>query len=332
MKQLIINKNDAENRLDKFISKAVPSLPPSLIYKYIRKKRIKVNHKKSEGSAKLKTGDIVELYINDEFFENHSSENNFKNLPTALDIIYEDENIILVNKKPGLIVHPDKNSKNDCLINRIKNYLFNKKEYNPESENSFSPSLVNRIDRNTSGIVIAAKNAETLRILNQKMKSREIHKSYLCIICGKPKNNTATLTAYLEKNHEQNKVYITKLKSNTKFNKDNLKTIITQYNVIESSKNFSLLEVNLLTGRTHQIRAHLSSIGHPILGDGKYGKNNINRMAKYKYQALCSYKLCFEFKSDAGILNYLNHKKFIIPNEKIWFINDFYTNLKSNNF
>ncbi len=323
MKKVTVNKNDAGQRLDKFISKAFSKIPDSLVYKYIRKKRIKLNGKKSEISAKLSEGDVIELYINDELLENFSFKEDFKKASTSLDIIYEDQNILLVNKKPGLIVHPDKNFQIDCLINRIKNYLFQKNEYDLDKENSFTPSLVNRIDRNTGGIVIAAKNAESLQILNQKMRSREISKSYICIVSGEIKKKSGILKGYLEKNHEQNKVFI----KNSKSENDSSKTIITKYKVMGSSPNFSLLEVNLLTGRTHQIRAHLASIGHPILGDGKYGKNILNRSLGYKYQALYSYKLKFDFKSDSKILNYLNGKEFDIPQNKIWFVENFYENL-----
>lgn len=323
MKKIVINKNDSNKRLDKFITKSFPKIPESLIHKYIRIKRIKVNGKKSENSAKLNEGDIIELYINDELLEKLPFEENFKNAPSNLDIIYEDSNILLVNKKPGLIVHPDKDFQTDCLINRIKNYLFKKNEYDPAKENSFAPSLVNRIDRNTSGIVIAAKNAQALNILNQKMKSREISKSYICIVSGIMDKKSDTLKGYLQKNHEQNKVYI----KNSKSINDDSKTIITKYKVIDSSKNFSLLEVDLLTGRTHQIRAHLASIDHAILGDGKYGKNTVNRLTGYKYQALCSYKLKFDFKTDASILNYLKDKKFEIELGSVWFVKDFYENL-----
>ncbi len=323
MKQISINSNDAQNRIDKFIFKTFPNIPTALVYKYIRKKRIKINNKKCNISDKLKLGDVVSLYINDELLEPQNNKNNFLLVPTKLDIVYEDENILLVNKKPGLAVHSGKENENDSLISRIKNYLFQKKEYDPKNENSFSPALVNRIDRNTSGIVIAAKNAETLRVLNQKMKSREIKKRYICITYGIPKKKSDTLTGYLEKNSSQNKVYISQKPS------ENSKSIITKYNIMESNKHFSLMEVELLTGRTHQIRAHLAHIGCPILGDGKYGKNSINRKVKYKHQALCSYKLTFDFNGNCKILEYLNHKTFEIPQDKIWFIKDFYTNLSN---
>ncbi len=322
MKKIIINKNDSGKRLDKFLCKSFPRLPETLVQKYIRKKRIKINGKKAQNSEKLCENDVLELYINDEFFEPLSYADDFKKAPSDIDIVYEDENILLVNKKAGLIVHPDENFQVDCLINRIKNYMFKKGEYIPENEHSFSPALVNRIDRNTSGIVIAAKNSETLAILNDKMKNREIHKNYICIVCGNIKPKDGTLTGYLEKDSQQNKVFI----KNRKNGSENLKSIVTRYKTITSKKDFSLLDVELLTGRTHQIRAHFASIGNPLLGDGKYGKNDINRSKGYKFQALCSYRLVFDFKSDAGTLNYLNRKEFKIPKEKIWFIKDFYDN------
>ncbi len=323
MKNITIKTNDANKRIDSFLQKVFPNLPESLIYKYIRTKKIKVNNKKIKPNYRLSTEDVVSLYIKDEFLENSVSEFNFKKSPVNIDVIFEDDNLIIINKPPGLIVHPDKECKVDSLINRIKNYLYQKGQYNPENELSFAPALVNRIDRNTSGLVIAAKNAASLAILNEKIKKREINKFYLCIVTGKLEKKSDTLKGYLEKNESQNKVYI----KNSYDSKSSLKTILTSYKVIKEIPNYSLLEVHLLTGRTHQIRAHFSHIGHPILGDGKYGKNSINKAVKYKYQALCSYKLEFDFKSNSGILEYLNKKEIILPKEKIWFIKDFYNNL-----
>ncbi len=323
MKEILINSNDVGNRIDKFIFKTFPNIPQALVYKYIRRKRIKINNKKCDISEKLKQGDLLSLYINDYLLECSKTKNDFLLSPTKLDIIYEDENILLINKKPGLMVHEGNENEKDSLINRIKNYLFLKKEYDPEMEISFSPALVNRIDRNTSGIVIAAKNAAALRILNQKMKLREIKKNYVCITYGVPPKKSEILHGYLEKNSAKNKVYISQKASNLK----NAKNILTKYKVLEQTNNFSLLDVELLTGRTHQIRAHLASIGCPILGDGKYGINSVNRKAKYKYQALCAYKLHFEFSGKSEPLDYLNNKTFKIPYEEIWFIKDFHTHL-----
>lgn len=308
-------KNDAGRRLDSYLSKSLPNLPKALMYKYIRKKRIKVNSKRAEINTRLCEGDLVELYINDEFFEKSETRYDFFSASKSLDIVYEDENIILLNKKAGLLSHPDNSEYIDTLITRAKRYLFEKGEYDPENEMSFSPALVNRIDRNTSGIVIAAKTAEALRVLNQKMKDREIHKYYLCVLHGVPKEKSGILEGYLEKNESKNKVFI------SKGQKDNSKLIRTKYRVLKSKNNLSLVEVELLTGRTHQIRAHFASIGHPLLGDGKYGKNELNKKSGLKKQCLCSYKLIFDFTTDAGSLEYLNGREFEIKN--VWFRDGF---------
>ncbi len=317
MKEFYINKNDAGQRLDKYITKSFPLLPQSLMYKYIRSKRIKVNNKRSEISYRLKENDLVSLYINDEFFEESKPKYDFLNAGKSIKIVYEDENILLIDKPAGILSHPDEDNYTDTAITRIKRYLYEKGEYIPDSEMSFAPALVNRIDRNTCGIIIAAKSAEALRILNEKLKNRELHKLYLCIVMGKLKNSSGLIEGFLEKNEKQNKVYI----SNTSTDKS--KSIATKYNVLGYKNGLSLVEVELLTGRTHQIRASFSHLGTPLLGDGKYGTNAQNKQfGGYKKQFLYSYKLTFDFKSDAGILNYLNGKSFEV--EDVWFKDAFY--------
>ena len=311
MKSFIISKNDSGQRLDKFITKVCPTLPQGLMYKYIRTKRIKLNGKRCEISTRLQEGDTVDAYINDEFFTPVAPKYDFLSSPDRLDIVYEDENIILVDKAQGLLVHPDDKEYRDTLIGRIQHYLYNKGEYKPDEENSFKPSLANRIDRNTGGIVIAAKNAEALRIICEKIKNREIDKRYLTVVHGTPKEKVATLEGFLEKNEDKNRVYLSHKKT------DSNRTIKTRYRVLKSKNGLSLLEVELLTGRTHQIRAHLSSIGHPLLGDGKYGKNAADKKLGFNKQALYSYKLTFRFDSDGGILQYLNGKSFTV--KEVWF-------------
>ncbi len=306
MRTIIVNENDSGQRLDKFLGKYFKTMPKSLIYKGIRKKRIKLNGKKCEINRILNTGDKLDLYINDEFFEVPDERISFlKITEPKLKIVYEDENIILMDKKPGIIVHEDDTEKVNTLLNHMKAYLYQKGEYNPNDENSFVPALCNRIDRNTGGIVIGAKNAVSLRLLNEKIKTREIKKFYLCLVCGKLENKSGILSGYLVKNSVQNRVYI----HNTP--QPDGKTILTKYRVLKENRITSLVEVELLTGRTHQIRAHFASIGHPLAGDGKYGKNEVNKQLGMKTQALYSYKLKFEF-SDTNALSYLNGKSFSV--------------------
>ena len=312
---LTITKNDAGQRLDKFLTKTYRNLPMSLLYKAIRKKDIRLNGKRCEANARLQEGDSVYLFLPDDALEIAPPTYEFMHASRALDIVYEDEHVMLLNKKAGLLVHPDDKEFADTLIFRVQRYLYEKGEYDPAAEQSFTPALVNRIDRNTCGIVIAAKTAAALRILNEKLKNREIEKYYLCIVHGKMPKQTDTLEGYLEKNENQNRVYI----SDTP--RPGARTIRTRYTVLEQRGDLSLLEIHLLTGRTHQIRAHLASIGHPLLGDGKYGTNALNKGTGFNKQALCSYRLQFDFASDAGELQYLNGKEFTLSD--VWFADAF---------
>lgn len=315
MREFVIGKNDANQRVDKFIRKAVPDLPAGLMNKYIRLKRIKLNGKRCEISTRLNEGDVVQLYINDEYFRD-SKPQGYLAAPNEVNVVYEDENLLLVNKPSGLVVHEDDENTQDTLINRVLHYLYDKGEYAPETENSFVPALCNRLDRNTEGIVVCAKNAESLRLLNLIIKERLVHKKYLCITYGVPQPKQAEIKAYLEKNEAQNRVYVTDKKT------PNNKTIVTKYRTLKIKDNLALCEVELVTGRTHQIRAHMAYIGCPLLGDGKYGSNEVNRSYHIKSQALCSYYLQFDFDRDMGLLNYLNKKSFSI--DAPWFAKEFF--------
>lgn len=318
MKSFEIKANDAGQRLDKFIRKGMPNLPQSLMYKYIRKKRIKINNKRAEISTVLQVGDVVDMYINDEFFEKPETRYDFTGAPSKLDILYEDGNIMLLDKKAGLLCHPDDREYVDTLITRIKKYLYEKGEYKPDEENSFTPALVNRIDRNTGGIVIAAKNAESLRIMNAQMKQRtNLKKFYLCVCHGIMERDSGLLEGYLLKDEKKNTVRILKQPC------EGAKEVRTKYKVLgrDYDKQLSLVEVELMTGRTHQIRAHFASIGHPLLGDGKYGTNKLNKEFGYRKQCLYSYKLVFMFDETAGILSYLNSREFEV--EDVWFKREF---------
>ncbi len=297
MKSFIITDKDAGGRVDRFISKTFDKLPKSLMYKEIRKKNIKVNKKRCTPEQVLSSGDLLELYLKDDVLEIRKKHYDFLNASTDLDIIYEDDNIILINKKVGVLCHPDGKDYIDNIVARLKRYLYDKKEWDPETS-TFTPSLANRIDRNTGGIVIGAKNSQALKIMNDKIKAREIEKYYLTVVHGKMSKKSELLSAYLTKNEKKNMVTV------TDYQVPNSKKIITEYTVLDYYPDASLLEVKLHTGRTHQIRAHLAHIGHPLYGDGKYG----NEKGRYR-QALYSYKLHFNF-SDENILSYLNHKTF----------------------
>ena len=307
MREITINKNDAGQRIDKFLTKFLVNMPQSMLYKLMRKNCVKVNGKHiKEGGFMLTEGDNLKLYIKDEFFPDGTEKEPFMNIKPNLTIVYEDENIMLLDKKPGVNVHADDAGDTNTLIEHIKAYLYQKGEYDPASEQSFVPSLCNRIDRNTGGIVIAAKNAESLRIMNQKIKDREMVKKYLLIATGILEKKKARLSGYLFKDEKKKMVYVYDTP------KKGAKTIVTEYKVLKEKGGNSLVEATLITGRTHQIRAHFSSIGHPLLGDGKYGSNKVNRGSGFSHQALYSYKLKFTFKTDAGILSYLDNREFSV--------------------
>ena len=317
MRELTIGKNDAGQRLDRFVSKALPLLPPALLQKYIRIKRIKCNGQRCQRDQRLNVGDVLQLYINDEFFDQPREDNMFLTLfQPKLDILYEDENIMLLDKRPGLVVHADETEKVNTLINHIQAYLYQKREWNPRWENAFTPALCNRIDRNTGGIVIAAKNAEALRILTAKIRDREITKKYQLITLGRPNPAEGRIECFLLKDEGKKEVKV--------YHKPvpNGKSAVTLYKTLQSKGELSLVEAELLTGRTHQIRASFADIGHPLLGDGKYGRGDVNRRYGETRQALYSYYLRFDFETDSGCLEYLKGREFRV--EKIPFAEKYF--------
>lgn len=320
MKELTIGPNDAGQRLDRFLAKAVPLLPASLAQKYIRLKRIKLGGKRVERDTRLQAGDVLQLYINDEFFDKPREENAYLTVATPkLNIVYEDDHILLVDKRPGLAVHPHDGAEyGRTLIDHIQAYLYQKRQWRPREENAFTPALCNRIDRNTGGIVIAAKTAEALRVMNQKIKDRELDKRYLAIVEGTPKVKEGSLKGFLFKDEKKNRVFV----SNSP--KPGAKTCQTNYKVLASRNGLSLVECELITGRTHQIRAQFAHAGHPLLGDGKYGK--LDKRYERSYQALYSYKLTFCFTTEAGALEYLNGKSFQV--EKVDFVGEYFPDFR----
>ena len=320
MKELTIGQNDAGQRLDRFLAKAVPLLPASLAQKYIRIKRIKLNGARAERDTRLQAGDVLSLYINDEFFDKPREDNAYLTVAAPkLNIVYEDENILLVDKRPGLAVHPHDGAEyGRTLIDQIQAYLYQKKEWRPREENAFTPALCNRIDRNTGGIVIAAKTAEALRILNQKIRDREIDKRYLAIVEGTLPKKEGSLVGFLFKDAKKNRVFVTDTPQ------PGSKSCRTDYRVLTLRNGLTLVECRLITGRTHQIRAQFAHAGHPLLGDGKYGK--LDKRFDRDYQALYSYRLTFTFPTDAGILEPLKGRSFQV--KEVDFVKEYFPDFR----
>ena len=327
MREFIINSNDEGQRLDKFVLKAVKGIPVSLMYKAIRLKKIKVNRKRAEQKQILCKGDTVQMFLSEDLFAEKITDNELMSIKTELNIVYEDENLLICDKAPGVLVHSGdgdgKTSGNgeigdrSTLVYHVQAYLAQKGEYNPANEQSFAPALCNRIDRNTGGIVIAAKNAQALRDMNERIKENKITKKYLCAVHGSLPQKTDTLSDFLIKDSKNNTVKVLKSKV------PGAKEIITKYTLLQYSKekDLSLVEVELVTGRTHQIRAHMAHIGNPLLGDGKYGINEKDRRLGYKHQALYSYKLTFEKADDS--LSYMNGRTLKVEKERVYFLREF---------
>ena len=306
MRAFSIGENDAGQRLDRFLVKAVPLLPPSLAQKYVRIKRIKVNGARAARDLRLRAGDVVECWINDEFFDAPDESNVYLTIAAPrVTVVFEDENIVLLDKPAGQLCHAgDGAAGGATLIDHLLAYLYQKHEWRPREENAFTPALCNRIDRNTSGLVIAAKNAEALRVLNEKIRAREITKRYLCVCLGRPEPPRGRIECVLRKDERENKmrVYHHAVPDG--------RSAVTLYETLETRGELSLLDVELLTGRTHQIRASLADVGHPLLGDGKYGVGAANRKYGETAQLLCSHRLRFDFPTDAGVLGYLRGREF----------------------
>lgn len=278
MREFVINENDAGQRVDKFIRKSCPNMPQSLMYRLIRQKKIKVNRKRCEPKQILQEKDIVLMFISDDFFVDKTFD--FKDVKDLTNIVYEDENLLIIDKKPGVIVHSSEHDKKDTLIERVLKYLIQSGQYDPQKESSFIPAFANRLDKNTGGLIIACKRASSLRDVNEMIRLHHLEKHYVCIIEGMLEDKR--YEHYYKKDEKQNKAFI------YDYPKEKSVKVLLETKTLAQGKRYSLVDVNLITGKSHQIRAQLAHLKHPLIGDVKYGGKKI-----MQYQALYAYKLDF---------------------------------------
>lgn len=324
MKEIIISSNEAGQRLDKLLGKYLRLAPKSFFYKMLRKKNITLNGKKAQGNEILSAGDSVKLFLSDDTISkfqqqeyapvsSNSKPTGETRRPQNLDLVYEDDHIALINKPAGMLSQKA-DPKDVSLVEYFIEYLLESGSISKESLQLFRPSVCNRLDRNTSGLVIAGKSLAGLQTMSLLLKDRSMKKYYRCIVIGEMDRGDH-LKGYLLKDKSTNQVRI----SSAPRTKDD-KWIETEYKVLKREGGLTLLEVHLITGRSHQIRAHLASIGHPILGDGKYGNNKINQRYKKSHGVQCqmlhAYRL--EMPEIEGELSYLSGKIFCAPLPKLY--------------
>ena len=306
MQEIIVTANEAGQRFDKLLAKYLNQAPKSFVYKMLRKKNIVLNGKKATGSEKLAVGDSVKLFLADETIQKFSKTEIVKT-NVNLDIVYEDEHILLINKPVGMLSQKAE-TKDESLVEHIISYMLNTGQLTETDLRSFKPSICNRLDRNTSGLVVAGKSLLGLQTMGELIKSRSIKKYYRCLVLGEIKKREY-IKGYLTKDEITNKVCILAKRE------EGAMQIETAYEPIWSNGEITLLEVHLITGRTHQIRAHLSSISHPIIGDYKYGDRNINDEYKEKYgltsQLLHAFRL--ELPELEEPFSYVSNKQFVAP-------------------
>lgn len=300
--KITVSRNDAGQRLDKFLCKFMPSMPKNMLYKLIRRKDIKYNQKRCRGNEILQEGDSIQIYAQEEFFLRKETAKLNSN-PKHLHIIHEDENFLFLYKSAGQDAHSGSRNHVPSLIDEVQAYLIQKGEYHPETEQSFSPALCNRIDRNTEGLVIASKNAEALRTMNEAIRLHQVKKQYLAVTSSPLPEKKKTCTAWLKKNQHTNHVQISAVPEDNSWQK-----IVTHYEVLAQNGRKQLVLVGLQTGRSHQIRAHLAFLGAPLLGDPKYG----DRSGTEKQQCLCAVSLTFQ-EVTAPFLQYLKEQEIKAP-------------------
>lgn len=309
MKEFIIETNEAGQRFDKYLAKLLKEAPKSFFYKMMRKKNITLNGRKATGNEKLSAGDHVRLFLSDETFEKFSgtNDNHFTGAYCELSVLYEDKDIVLINKPAGMLSQPA-DKREASLVEYLTGYLLKEQAITEESLRTFRPSVCNRLDRNTSGIVAAGKSLAGLQALSRLFHDRTLHKYYLCLAEGVIKNEKY-IKGYLHKDEKCNKVTVYEER------REDALPIETRYRPLSSSGNSTLLEVELITGRPHQIRAHLASIGHPLAGDIKYGDKSYNEYYRetfnLNYQLLHAFRL--EIPEIEGTLSYLSGRTFQAP-------------------
>ncbi|MDL2206047.1 RluA family pseudouridine synthase [Eubacteriales bacterium OttesenSCG-928-N13] len=305
MKEYEIAAKDDGKRLDRWLKNQFPAMPVSLAQKYLRLKKIKLNGKPAKQDTHVASGDKVALYVSDELLvQTKKTDVLLSRFAPRLSILYEDDQIMLVDKQPGLLVHPDDNEKLNTLVTHVRAYLYQKGTYDSQDPSSFSPVPCNRIDRFTGGIVMVAKTREAMQILNQKIRQREITKQYLCIALGQLRPRQGMLEGYILKSETSSRVQVLSKSA------PDAQHAQTRYQTLRAEGQLSLVECELITGRTHQIRAQFAAAGHPLLGDGQYGDPEMNRRYQRSQQALYAYKITFDFASDAGALSYLGGQTF----------------------
>lgn len=309
MYKVVIDKNSHGQRADKFIKKLLPLAPSSFIYKMFRKKDVKLNGTRIKEDTFVYEGDVLELFLYEDKVKEFQEEVTIEKLPITFEVVYEDENILIVNKPCGLILHEDEKEKKNTLANQVLSYLYQKGEYDPNQSQGFIPGPVHRLDRNTSGLVIFGKTFSALKDLNEMVRLRHcIKKEYVTIVAGELIQD-GHLVGYMKKDEDKQMCYMV-----SKMTPGAL-TMETKFHVLKHNKNYSYIEVELITGRTHQIRLHMASTSHPVIGDRKYGNFEVNKMVKNKYglnhQLLHAYKLTFV--KPIGSLKYLQGKTMTAP-------------------
>ena len=308
MKEIQITQNEENQRLDKYLLKYFKKAPKSFLYKMLRKKRIKLNGGRAEGSEILQKGDTLQMYLAEETMASFMEEKSVPMAERHFGIVYEDDNLLIVNKPAGLLSHPQKNEERNTLIDQILSYLYEKGQYNPKKDSTFTPALCNRLDRNTSGIVVAGKTLAAVQAVNEAIRKGAMEKYYLTLVVG-VLDKAGEISYYLAKDKEKNEVQTAETKT------AGFRSALTKYRPLAHTNAYTLLEIQLITGKTHQIRAHMQAVGHPVAGDRKYGDAETNRHLRQDFALSnqCLHAQRIRFMEKDGFLSYLCGKEMTAP-------------------